>query len=186
MTIHSFRGKQPLLAERVLVSPQSSIIGDVRLGADVSVWPGAVVRGDMHWIRVGERTSIQDGAVLHITHASDYNPEGFPLSIGKDVTIGHNACLHGCTIGDEVLIGIGAIVLDGATVERQVLIAAGALVAPGKRLESGFLYRGNPAKAARELTAAEKNYFRYSANNYVKLKNDYLAAGFGDRPQSVS
>lgn len=180
MTIHEFRGRQPQLGQRVMVSAQATVIGDVVLEDDVSVWPGAVVRGDMHSIRVGARTSIQDGAVLHITHASQYNPEGYSLTIGRDVTIGHQACLHGCTIGDEVLVGIGVTVLDGAVVESQVILGAGTLVPPGKRLESGYLYKGSPAVQARKLSEKELSFFTYSADNYRRLKDEYLAEGFGN------
>jgi carbonic anhydrase/acetyltransferase-like protein (isoleucine patch superfamily) len=160
-----------------MIAPEAYVLGDVTLGNDSSVWPGAIVRGDMHTITVGERTSVQDGVVLHITHASDFNPNGHPLTIGSDVTIGHQACLHGCTIGNEVLIGIGATILDGAVVEDQVIIAAGTLVPPGKRLVSGFMYMGSPAKQARPLTEKERVYFKYTAGNYVKLKDEYLADG---------
>lgn len=179
MSIHTFRGKTPHVGERVFVDSQAFVLGDVTLNEDVSVWPGAVIRGDMHRIRIGARTSVQDGAVLHITHASDYNPDGWPLTIGDDVTIGHQACLHGCTIGNEVLVGIGATVLDGAIVEDRVVIGAGSLVPPGKRLESGYLYVGSPARQKRELTDSEKSYFKYSAANYGKLKDEYLAEGLG-------
>ncbi|MDO7674861.1 MAG: gamma carbonic anhydrase family protein [Reinekea forsetii] len=180
MTIHTFSGKQPQLGERVFISPAGYVLGDVTLGNDCSVWPGAVIRGDMQRIQVGQRTSVQDGAVLHITHASAYHPEGFPLTIGNDVTIGHQACLHGCSIGNEVLIGIGATVLDGAQIEDRVILAAGALVPPGKVLVSGFLYKGSPAAAARALSDAELDYFRYTAGNYVKLKDQYLSEGLGE------
>jgi carbonic anhydrase/acetyltransferase-like protein (isoleucine patch superfamily) len=160
-----------------MIAPESYVLGDVILGTDTSVWPGAIIRGDMHTIRIGERTSVQDGVVLHITHASDYNPKGHPLTIGNDVTIGHQACLHGCTVGNEVLIGIGATILDGAVVEDQVIIAAGTLVPPGKRLVSGYMYMGSPAKQARPLSEKECTYFRYTAGNYVKLKDQYLVEG---------
>ncbi|RMA82149.1 gamma carbonic anhydrase family protein [Umboniibacter marinipuniceus] len=173
--ISSYKGSQPVLGARVLVDDSSRIIGDVTLGDDSSVWPMAVIRGDMHRIRIGERTSIQDGAILHITHAGPFNPDGYPLTIGNDVTIGHQACLHGCTVGNEVLIGIGAKVLDGAVIEDQVVIGAGTLVPPGKRLESGYVYMGSPAKQARPLTDKERKFFKYTAGNYVKLKDDYLS-----------
>ena len=164
----------PKLGTNTYIDPASVVIGDVSLGDDCSVWPGAIIRGDMHSISVGARTSVQDNAVLHITHASDYNPDGWPLTIGEDVTIGHSAVLHGCTIGNRVLVGIGATVLDGATVEDEVVIGAGTLVPPGKRLESGYLYIGSPCKQARPLKDSEKSFFKYSAQNYVKLKDDYL------------
>lgn len=172
--IRPFKGISPTLGQRVYIDPAAVVIGDVKLGDDVSVWPGAVIRGDMHFIRVGARTSVQDNAVLHITHASDFNPDGWPLIIGEDVTIGHGACLHGCKVGNRVLVGIGATVLDGAIVEDEVVIAAGALVPPGKTLESGFLYIGSPCKQARPLKDSERAFFSYSAKNYVALKNDYL------------
>lgn len=179
MSLHPFRGHTPQLGQAVFVDDRAYVLGDVSLGDDASVWPGAVIRGDMHRIRVGARTSVQDGAVLHITHASDYNPDGWPLTIGDDVTIGHQACLHGCTIGNEVLVGIGATVLDGAVVEDQVVIGAGTLVPPGKRLASGYLYVGSPARQKRPLTEKEKSFFKYSAANYCKLKDEYLVEGFG-------
>lgn len=164
-----------------MIDPLAFVLGDVELGDDVSVWPGAVIRGDMHAIRVGARTSVQDGAVLHITHASDYNPGGYPLTIGDDVTIGHQACLHGCTLGSQILVGIGARVLDGAVVEDQVVIGAGTLVPSGKTLESGFVYMGSPARQVRALSDKEKSFFRYTAANYVRLKDEYLAAGIDQR-----
>ncbi len=173
--LREHRGHTPNLGERVFIDPQSCVIGDVTLGDDSSVWPMAVVRGDMHRVRIGARTSVQDGSVLHITHASDFNEGGWPLTIGDDVTIGHKACLHGCTVGSRVLIGIGAIVLDGAVIEDEVVLAAGALVPPGKRLQSGYLYVGSPAKQARPLSEKEKSFFTYTAGNYVKLKDEYLA-----------
>ncbi len=172
--IRSFQGHTPQLGERVFVDESAVVIGDVELGDDVSVWPCVVIRGDMHRIRIGARTSVQDGSVLHITHASNYNPDGHPLIIGDDVTVGHSVCLHGCTIGNRVLIGIGSTILDGAIVEDEVVIGAGSLVPPGKRLESGFMYIGSPVKQARPLKDSERSFFSYSANNYVKLKNAYL------------
>ncbi len=164
----------PLLGDRVFVDPSAMVLGDVHLGHDCSVWPMAVIRGDMHKIRIGDRTSIQDGSVLHITHSGPFNPDGYPLIIGDDVTVGHKALLHGCTIGNRVLIGMGAIVMDGAIIEDEVIIAAGSTVSPGKRLESGYVYRGSPAKQARPISDNERNFFTYSAKNYVNLKNKHL------------
>lgn len=172
--IRPYKDKLPSLGRNVYIDESAVVIGDVELGDDVNVWPCAVIRGDMHHIKVGARTSVQDSAVLHITHASNYNPNGWPLTIGEDVTIGHGACLHGCTVGNRVLVGIGATVLDGAVVEDEVIIGAGTLVPPGKVLQSGFLYVGSPCKSARPLKDSERRFFRYSAENYVKLKNDYL------------
>ncbi|PMR75873.1 gamma carbonic anhydrase family protein [Billgrantia endophytica] len=177
--IRSWKGVTPVLGERVYVDPASVVLGDVELGDDCSVWPMAVIRGDMHRIRIGARTSVQDGSVLHITHASDFNPGGFPLTIGEDVTIGHKAILHGCTLGSRILVGMGAIVMDGAVVEDGVIIAAGALVSPGKRLESGHVYAGNPARAMRPIKESERAFFPYTAGNYVRLKDEYLEQGAG-------
>lgn len=174
--IRDWQGKRPTLGARVYVDPASVVLGDVELGEDCSVWPMAVIRGDMHQIRIGARTSVQDGSVLHITHASDFNPGGFPLTIGDDVTIGHKAILHGCTLGSRILVGMGAIIMDGAVVEDEVIIAAGAVVTPGKQLEGGFVYAGNPARALRPLKERERDFFPYTAGNYVKLKDQYLAA----------
>ena len=174
-SLRTFRDTTPQLGARVLIDPSAVVLGDVHLGDDVSVWPQVAIRGDMHRIQIGARTSVQDNSVLHITHAGPYNPDGYPLTIGCDVTIGHSAVLHGCTIGDRVLVGMGAIVMDGAVVENNVVIAAGALVTPGKHLRSGFLYAGSPAREMRELSQGEMDYFVYSANNYVKLKDEHIA-----------
>ena len=174
MTIRTFQGLTPRLGERNYIDPDCVVLGDVELGDDCSVWPMTVIRGDMHRITIGARTSVQDGSVLHITHASDFNPDGFPLTIGDDVTIGHKAILHGCTLGSRILVGMGAIVMDGAVVEDEVIIAAGAVVTPGKRLESGYVYAGNPAKALRPLKEKERAFFPYTAGNYVKLKDQFL------------
>jgi carbonic anhydrase/acetyltransferase-like protein (isoleucine patch superfamily) len=173
-SIRSYQSKTPKLGTGVFVDESAVVIGDVEIGDDSSVWPCTVIRGDMHFIRIGTRTSIQDGSVLHITHSSDYNPAGFPLIIGNEVTVGHSVCLHGCTIGNRVLIGIGSTLLDGVIVEDEVVVGAGSLVPPGKRLESGFLYMGSPIKQVRALKDSERSFFQYSANNYVNLKNTYL------------
>ena len=165
---------QPRLGKRVMVDPTAVVIGDVEIGDDSSIWPMTVVRGDMHRIRIGARSSIQDGSVLHITHAGPYNEDGWPLTIGDDVTVGHKTVLHGCTIGNRVLVGIGSIVMDGAIVQDSVVIGANTLVPPGKTLVSGYLYTGSPARQARPLSDREMDYFCYSANNYVKLKESYL------------
>ncbi len=167
--------QKPELGHRVYIDDSAVVIGAASIGDDSSIWPGAIIRADMHEVHVGKRTSIQDGAVLHVTHKSSYNPNGWPLTVGDDVTVGHQACLHGCAIGNEALIGIGAIVLDGAIIEHRVILGAGSLVPPGKTLESGFLYVGSPAKKIRPLTETEKSFFSYSAQNYVELKNHYLA-----------
>lgn len=172
--LRSYRGQMPQLGERVYIDPAATVIGDVDIGDDTSVWPGTVIRGDMHWIRIGKRCSIQDGSVLHITHRYKQQPDGWPLSIGDDVTVGHKVCLHGCTVGNRVLVGIGAVVLDGVVVEDEVMIGAGTLVPPGKRLQSGFLYVGNPCKQSRPLKPEEIEWLSYSPKNYVKLKDEFL------------
>ena len=175
MKLRSFKGKRPILSARVFVDPSAVLIGDINVAEDVSFWPNVVVRGDVQSISIGARTSVQDGSVLHVTHRSINNPEGHPLIIGSQVTIGHLAMLHGCTIGDDVLIGMGSMVMDGATVESQVVLGGGSLVPPGKVLKSGFLYVGRPAKQVRTLTQAELDFFSYTANNYVNWKNEHMA-----------
>jgi carbonic anhydrase/acetyltransferase-like protein (isoleucine patch superfamily) len=175
MVMKAFRGHTPTLGARVWIDDSAVVIGDVEIGDDSSVWPLVAIRGDMHRIRIGARTSIQDNSCLHITHASEFKPEGHPLTIGDDVTVGHMSMLHGCTIGSQVVIGMGTTILDGAIIEDQVVIGAGSLVPPGKRLESGFLYMGSPAKAVRPLKESEFAFFKYSGLNYVKLKDEYLA-----------
>lgn len=172
--IRSHKGYNPKFGARTWIDPAGVVIGDVEMGDDCSVWPMTVIRGDMHRIRIGHRCSIQDGTVIHITHTSDYNPGGWPTTLGDDVTVGHKALIHGATIGNRVLVGMGSIIMDGAVVEDEVIIAAGCLVPPGKTLESGHLYVGSPCKQARALTEKEKTFFRYTAANYVKLKDEYL------------
>lgn len=166
--------QQPQLGNNIYIAPTATVIGAVQIGDDSSVWPSAVIRGDVGPITVGARVSVQDNATLHVTHASEYNPEGFALSIGDDVTIGHGAILHGCRVGSRCLIGIGAIILDGAIIDSDAMIAAGALVPPGKHVQSGELWVGNPAKMTRKLNAKEIEFLRYSAAHYVKVKNSYI------------
>lgn len=178
MTIRTYQGKAPSLGERVFVDASAVVIGDVEIGADSSVWPLVTIRGDMHRIRIGARTSVQDGSVLHITHAGPFNPDGFPLTIGDEVTIGHKVLLHGCSIGSRILVGMGSIVMDGAVIEDEVILGAGSLVPPGKTLESGFLYVGSPVKKVRPLTDKERAFFGYTAGNYVKLKDQHIAEGY--------
>jgi carbonic anhydrase/acetyltransferase-like protein (isoleucine patch superfamily) len=179
VAIRSYQQHTPQLGERAFVDASAVVIGDVHLGADSAGWPRTVIRGDMHRIRIGARTSVQDASVLHITHAGPFNPDGYPLIIGDDVTVAHKVMLHGCTLGNRVLVGMGSIVMDGAVVEDDVIIGAGSLVPPGKRLESGYLYVGSPVKQARPLTDKERAFFTYSAANYVRLKDQHLAEGYG-------
>lgn len=174
VSIRSFQNKTPIIGERVYIDPQAAVIGDVTLGDDVSVWPMAVIRGDVHYIRVGDSCSIQDGAILHVTHDGPYSPCGSPLILGKGITVGHQAMLHACTIDDYCLIGMGAIILDKVQIQHHVMVGAGSLVTSGKILESGYLYLGNPAKAVRQLNSEEIAQLEYSAEHYVRLKDKYL------------
>lgn len=175
--LRAYLDHRPQLGARVWVDPDASVIGQVELGDDASIWPRSVLRGDVNRIVVGARTNIQDGSVCHVTHDGRYSPGGIALVLGEDITVGHAAILHACTIGDRCLVGMGTIVLDGAEIEDDVMIGAGSLVSPGKRLESGWLYRGRPATQARRLSDRELEMLRYSASHYVKLKDRYLAAG---------
>jgi carbonic anhydrase/acetyltransferase-like protein (isoleucine patch superfamily) len=175
MPTRPYRGILPRLGPGAWVDPAALVIGDVELGADVSIWPMAVVRGDVNYIRIGARSNVQDGSVLHVTRPYPGSDAGWPLLIGEDVVIAHKVTVHGCTIGDRVLVGIGAIVLDGAVVEDDVMIGAGSVVTPGKTLTSGGLYLGNPARRARELTGAEIVRIPVMAGFYVALKKEYEA-----------
>ncbi len=179
LSLRPFNGIRPQLGRRVYIDPLATLIGDVELGDDVSVWPGAVVRGDVQHIHIGARTSVQDGAILHVTHDGPYSPGGRPLEIGVEVTIGHGAVLHACRIGDTCLIGIHAVLLDGVIVESTAMIGAAALVPPGKIVASGELWLGNPARCVRKLNAGEIEQLAYSAAHYVRLKNRYLDADQG-------
>jgi len=172
--IRPFKKKSPTIGSHCYIDLAACIIGDVVLGDDCSVWPMVAIRGDVNYIRIGARTNIQDGCVLHVTHKGPLSPQGGALNIGNDVTVGHNAVLHACTIEDECLIGMGSVVLDGAVIKKGAMIAAGSIVSPGKELEGGYLYVGAPARRARELKQIEKDFLLYSAQHYVKLKNDYL------------
>ena len=171
--IQCFQGHFPQLAAGVYVHNSATVIGHVNLGENVSVWPGAVIRGDINFIKIGAGSNIQDLSVLHVNHQSAYDPNGSPLIIGNNVTIGHTVILHGCTIDDESLIGMGSIVMDKVVVQRNVLVAAGSLVPEGKVLESGHLYMGSPVKKIRALTSEEIAFFMVSARNYIMLKNQY-------------
>lgn len=171
---YRFMLERPRLGERVYIDRYASVTGAVTLGDDVSVWPMVAIRGDVNRVCIGARSNIQDGSVLHVTHESAALPSGLPLIIGEDVTVGHAAILHACTIGDRCLVGMGAIVMDGAVIEADAMVAAGSVVPPGKTVASGTLWRGNPARYARDLTTREIDYLLYSARHYVKLKNLYL------------
>lgn len=172
--IQAYQGITPQLGSEVYIHPSASVIGDVQLGEHVSVWPGTVIRGDVNHIRIGACTNVQDLSVLHVSHKSSWEPSGAPLIIGNNVTIGHKVILHGCTLEDECLIGMGSIVMDKVIVQKHVLVGAGSLVPEGKVLESGYLYLGSPARKVRKLTEKELAHFMYSAQHYIRLKNNYL------------
>lgn len=176
MAIKAYRDKSPRVGKGVYIDETAVVIGDVSLGEGVSVWPLAVLRGDVHSITVGAGSNIQDGCVLHVTHGNEHAPDGHALAVGENVTIGHRVVLHGCHVGSHCLIGIGAIVMDGAVIEDEVILGAGSLVPPRRTLEAGFLYVGSPAKRVRPLTEQEKAFLRYSAEHYRLLKDDYLSA----------
>lgn len=175
-TITVYQGQTPEIGQEVYIHATAAVIGQVTLRDQVSIWPGVVVRGDVNHIQIEEGTNVQDGSVLHVSHKSSWDPGGSVLTIGRHVTIGHRVILHGCSIGDECLIGMGSIVMDKATIQKHVLLAAGSLVPEGKLLESGFLYMGSPARKIRPLTELEIAHFLYSANHYIHLKNQYLYA----------
>lgn len=162
----SYRGQLPQVDARALIQPSAQVIGNVCIGAESSLWFNVVARGDINSIRIGERTNIQDGSIIHV--GSDH-----AVTIGSEVTIGHNSTIHGCSIGDGCLIGMGSIVLDAAVLEAGVLVAAGSLVAPGSHFPAGVLVMGRPARVKRELLTEEISALRQSADHYVKLLQYY-------------
>lgn len=174
MTIESFENIKPIIDNTAFVHQQALVIGDVAIGENSSVWPFTLVRGDVNRIRIGNNTNVQDNSVLHVTHDGPYRPGGYALEIGDEVTIGHRVILHGCTVGNQCLIGMGSIVMDGAILHNQVLLGAGSLVTPGKELTGGHLWMGQPARQVRRLNKKELESLEYSAQHYVRLKNRYL------------
>ena len=171
--IRDFEGISPVIGEHSYIDPSAVIIGDVVIGDNCSIWPLTVIRGDVNIIRIGNNTNIQDGSVLHASHASDFHPAGSELHVGDQVTVGHKALLHGCRIGNQCLIGMGSIVMDNVVIEDQTMLGAGSLVSPGKILLSGFLYLGNPVRQIRKLTDREKESLIYTAEYYPQLKQRY-------------
>ena len=171
MTIRTFENYTPKIEPSAFVDDSAVVTGNVVIGADSSVWPMCSVRGDIHSIRIGERSNIQDGSILHVTHDSEFAPGGYALSIGDDVTVGHNAVVHACTVEDLCLVGMGSVILDGAVIKAGAILGAGSLVSPGKVLEGGYLWLGSPVKRVRELTDREKAFLAYSSAHYVDLKN---------------
>lgn len=172
--LRTYKGISPTLGKRVYVDPAASVIGQVTLGDNVSIWPGAVLRGDVNTIAVGARSNIQDGAIVHVTHDGPFTPGGAPTRIGAGVTVGHGAVIHACTLGDFCLIGMHATVLDGAVIGHHAMIGAGAVVTPGKHVGEGELWVGNPARCVRLLDPRQIEQLAYSAEHYVRLKDAYL------------
>ncbi|RME80775.1 MAG: gamma carbonic anhydrase family protein [Zetaproteobacteria bacterium] len=171
--LRAFAGCAPEVAASAWIAPSAEVIGRVRVGPEASVWPQAVLRGDLEPIEIGARSNIQDGTIAHTTSGA------FPVRIYEDVTVGHRAILHGCEVGPRALIGMGAILMDGVVVEPDVIVAAGALVPEGKRLKSGWLYLGVPAKPIRPLTDEERTFLRESAAHYVQLAKAHRESGHG-------
>lgn len=176
MPVFPYQDREPRLGPRTFIAPGAVVVGDVETGEDVSIWFGSVVRGDVNFIRIGDKTNVQDGTIIHVTH------ETHPTVLGAGVVVGHQAVLHGCTIEDGALVGIGARVLDGAVVEAGAQVGAGAIVTPGHRVPAGHLALGIPARVHRELSDEEKANIVAIRDRYVALKDRYrrrLAGGDG-------
>lgn len=173
--IETYQGTQPSIPATAWVHDSAVVIGDVTLHDSVSVWPTAVLRGDVHRIEIGARSNIQDGVIVHVAHEGPYQ-SGHPAIVGEAVTVGHRAVIHACTIGDRVLVGMGAMVLDGAVVGDEAILGAGALVPPGKQLDGGYLYLGSPARPVRALGNREREQLAYSADHYVRLMGRHRPA----------
>jgi len=173
--IRTFKNISPTIGNNTYIDSSAVVIGEVSIADNVSIWPLVAIRGDVNSISIGKRSNVQDGSILHVTHKNKSNPDGYPLNIGEDVTIGHKCMLHGCTLGNRILVGMGAIIMDNVVVEDDVFIGAGTLVPPNKTLKSGYLYMGNPMKQARKLKEAEFNFLKQSASNYVRFKDEYIA-----------
>lgn len=186
MPLSKYLDTYPVTGTDVYIHPSAQVIGDVIIGDDCSIWPNAVLRGDVNAIRIGYGSNIQDLVMCHVTHKSAHLPDGYALTIGNHVTIGHSAILHGCTIGNDVLVGMGSIVLDDVVIEDNVMVGAGSLITSGKRLESGYLYIGSPAKQVRALTPDEIAGLRYSAEHYIRVKNNFLITDASDAADTAS
>lgn len=171
--VRPYDGIMPQINESCYLDPCCTVIGDALLAENVSVWPFAVLRADVNRIRIGRNSNVQDHAMLHVSHKNSAKPEGSPLTIGEDCTVGHHVTLHGCTVGNRVLIGMGSIVLDDVVIEDDVMIGAGSLVPPRKRLVSGYLYVGSPVRQVRPLTDEERAFLPYSAAHYVRVMDKH-------------
>ncbi|MBF0183586.1 MAG: gamma carbonic anhydrase family protein [Magnetococcales bacterium] len=176
MPIEPYRGILPTIDPTAYVHPSAIIIGDVHIGAYSSIWPGVVIRGDVNFVRIGARSNIQDGSILHVTRPTEENPNGIPLLIEDEVTIGHQVSLHACHLRSRSMVGIGAIVLDGVVVEEEAMVGAGSLVAPGKRVASGELWLGSPAKPVRLLDERARQAIAATTENYVRLATEFRQA----------
>jgi len=176
MSIRTYQQHTPTIGSKSYIDESAVIVGDVSVGNNCSIWPLVVIRGDVNSITIGDNTNIQDGSVLHVTHDGpyDYNRGGYSLNIGNNVTVGHNVILHGCSIADNCLIGMGSTIMDGAVIKANTIIGAGSLVSPSKELDEGCLYVGRPVRKVRELTHEEIESIQYSANHYLNLKDTYL------------
>ncbi len=172
----SFGGMAPLIDPAAFVAPGAKLIGDILLGPDASIWYNCVLRGDVNQIRIGARTNIQDGSVLHCDSPRPGNPEGYPTLIGEDVLIGHLAMVHGCVLEDRAFVGLGSIVMDGCRIESDAMLAAGAMLTPGKTIPSGQLWAGRPAKYVRDLSEADLIGMRAGVVHYVALARAHAAA----------
>jgi carbonic anhydrase/acetyltransferase-like protein (isoleucine patch superfamily) len=171
MAIRDFEDRLPDIHPTSYIDDKALVIGNVTIGENCSIWPFTVIRGDVNSIKIGNNTNIQDNSVLHVTHDGPYNPGGFDLQIGNDVTVGHRVILHGCHIGNNCLIGMGSTIMDGVVIETNTVIGAGSLVTPNKILEPGYLWLGSPARKVRKLTDEEIKSIEYSAQQYLKLKS---------------
>lgn len=177
MPLSSYLDSSPIIGDKVYLHPSCQVIGDVKIGEDSSIWCNTVLRGDVNRIVIGRGSNVQDLTMGHVSHKTADKPDGSPLIIGDYVTVGHSVILHGCSIGNECLIGMGSIIMDDVVIPDQVMVGAGSLISPGKMLEGGMLYMGRPAKAVRTLTDEEIKYLRYSAEHYMRVKNNYLQGG---------
>ena len=167
--IRTYKGIRPQIASNAFIETSAQVIGDVQIGEHSSVWFNCVIRGDVHYIRVGHSTNIQDGTVIHVTNGR------FPTEIGNHVTIGHGVMVHGCTIKDRSLVGIGSIILDNAIIGEESFIAAGSLVTPGTVIPPRSMVMGSPAKVRREVTESEIELINRHWQNYIEYKNNYMA-----------
>ncbi|GBU09445.1 hypothetical protein AwWohl_05830 [Gammaproteobacteria bacterium] len=172
--IRKYQTHTPVLGKRCHIDQSALLIGNITLGDDCSIWPQAVIRGDVNSISIGERTNIQDGSIIHVSHSGAISPGGYATLIGSDVTIGHGVMLHGCTLSDACLIGMRSTILDGACVSKHSMLGACSLLSPRKLIPEGELWMGNPARFVRKLSDQEIKNIYYSANNYVELKNIYI------------